>query len=352
MSDLRLSDVPAPQRATGICLVEVAACGICGSDVHILGGEIAVPHLPLTLGHEAAGIVRTVVDGVDGVAPGDRVFIDPMIVCGRCEACLVGRPHLCRARQIIGIHRDGALAELVAVPAGNLVPLPPDLDLLAASMIESAATPFHALTARAPSVAGEAVAVVGVGGLGFHAVAIARLLGASNVLAVDVREQALERALAHGATDAFLVEGDDVARAIRRSTSGGVAVSLECVGRPETCVLAADVLRPGGVCVLMGVARSPLTGPTLETFVARELEVRGAFAYSRAEIDRLVALAAAGMLDLGAAVSETYPLAAVGEAVAAVRNKRTSPVRVVVTPGDAAQADARRRSASQSASSG
>lgn len=330
----------------------MAACGICASDLHILGGEIAVPHLPLTLGHEAAGIVHTVGDGVDGVAPGDRVFIDPMIVCGRCAACRAGRPHLCRGREIVGIHRDGALAELVAVPAGNLVVLPPELNLLAASMIESAATPFHALTARAPAIAGDAVAVIGVGGLGFHAVAIARLLGASTVLAVDIRKEALDRALTHGATAAFLAEGDDVARTIRRATSGGVAVSLECVGRPETCVLAADVLRPGGVCVLLGVGRSPLTGPALETFVARELEVRGAFAYSRAEIDRLVAIAAAGLLDLGAAVSETYPLADVGDAVASVRDKQASPIRVVVTPGDAAQTDARSRSASQSASSG
>ncbi len=219
-------------------------------------------------------------------------------------------------------------------------------------MIESAATPFHALTARAPVFAGEAVAVVGVGGLGFHGVAIARLLGAAAIIAIDVREAALERALEHGATHAFLASRDDLARQIRRATHGGVSVSLECVGRPETCVIAAEVLRPAGVCVLLGVGPASLAGPNLETFVARELEVRGAFAYARSEIEGVVALVAAGRLNLRAAVSETYSLAEVSDAVGSVRDRRTNPVRVVVTPNGPIQTDATSRSASQSASSG
>jgi threonine dehydrogenase-like Zn-dependent dehydrogenase len=329
-SALRLEDVPIPDPGAAECLVEVAACGLCGSDIHILDGSVASAR-PLTLGHEAAGTVREVGGGVDGISVGDRVFIDPIVVCGYCAYCRSGRPNVCPHRQVLGLDRDGALAEFVAIPFTNLIPLPDQLTLEEAAMIESASTPFHALVKRAPPVAGEAVAVIGVGGLGFHAVKIATLLGAAAVIAVDVAEAALLRALDHGASHAFDARDPEVGHKVRAATGGGVAVALECVGEPAAQRTTFVCLRRGGVAVLLGVGDQDLAAPATARFVAQELEVRGAFAYTRDEIERVIRLAAAGRLDIGAAISERYPLAAVSDALASFRDKATNPVRVLVT---------------------
>jgi len=310
--------------------VEVAACGLCGSDLHILDGVTAVSR-PLTLGHEAAGTVREVGEDVHDIHAGDRVFIDPIVVCGHCAFCRSGRPNLCPRREIVGLNRDGALAEFVAIPFTNLIPIPAELTLEHAAMIESASTPFHALVKRAPRFAGDAVAVVGVGGLGFHAVEIAKLLGAATVIAVDVVEAALTRALLHGATYAFDARDPEVGRKVRAASEGGVAVALECVGQTSAQQTTFDCLRRGGVAVFAGVGVEPLGGPLTERFVAQEFEARGAFAYSRDDIERVIRLVSAGRLDVGAAISERYPLEAVDVAVASFRDKTTNPVRVLVT---------------------
>jgi threonine dehydrogenase-like Zn-dependent dehydrogenase len=327
---LRLEDIAIPAPAAGECLVEVAACGLCGTDLHILDGVTAASR-PLTLGHEAAGTVREVGENVDGIRAGDRVFIDPIVVCGQCASCRSGRPNICARRQIVGVNRDGALAEFVAVPFTNLIPIPDELTLEHAAMVESASTPFHALATRAPRFAGDAVAVIGVGGLGFHAVEIANLLGAAVVIAVDVAEAALSRALAHGASHAFDARDPEVGRKVRAASGGGVAVAVECVGEPSAQRTTFDCLRRGGVAVFAGVGIEPFAGPLTERFVAQEFEARGAFAYSRHEIERVIRLAAVGRLGIGAAISERYPLGDVEEAVASFRNRTTNPIRVLVT---------------------
>jgi threonine dehydrogenase-like Zn-dependent dehydrogenase len=330
-SRLRLEDVAIPTPAPGECLVEVAACGLCGSDLHILDG-VTTTSRPLTLGHEAAGTVREVGEDVHGIRAGDRVFIDPIVVCGHCASCRSGRPSICPRRQIVGLNRDGALAEFVAVPFTNLIPIPSELTLEHAAMVESASTPFHALATCAPRFAGDAVAVIGVGGLGFHAVEIANLLGAAVVIAVDIAEVALSRALGHGASHAFDARDPDVGRKVRAVSGGGVAVAVECVGQPSAQRTTFDCLRRGGVAVFVGVGVEQLAGPLTERFVAQEFEARGAFAYSRDEIERVIRLVAAGRLDVGAAISERYPLGAVNEAVTSFRDRTTNPVRVLVTP--------------------
>ena len=284
----------------------------------------------MTPGHEASGIVRKVGARVTEMQPGSRVFVHPILVCGHCAACAGGRPHVCPQRQIIGVDRDGAFAEFVAVPATNLVSLPDSIPLEAAAMIEPASTAFHALAGRAPSFAGEAVAIVGVGGLGLQAVALASLLGAAAVVAVDLDEPALERALERGATAAYDARDPGVARLVRTATGGGVAVAVECVGNAAAFATAFACLRRGGTVVVVGVGHETLAMPLAQRFVAHEYEARGSFAYSRDEIDRVIRLADAGRLDLGAAIGERFPLDAINDAVARSMSGAASPGRVLV----------------------
>jgi alcohol dehydrogenase, propanol-preferring len=335
---LTLEEVPVPEVGPADALVEVMACGICGSDLHIIEGVTPTPFKPITLGHEPAGVVRQIGAEVTSVSPGDHVFVNPILVCGVCDYCRRGRSHICAERRVVGIHRDGALAEFLSVPALNLLKLPPDLSFEEAAIIESASTPFHALTARAPVSAGDAVAVIGVGGLGVHGVQIAKLLGASAIVAVDVADVPLERARMLGATHVVNSLDEDPVAAVKRLTGAGVDVALECVGTADTCRWALEMLRPGGVAALAGIGPEPVPAPPTTITARTEIELRGVYAYAPNEIERVARLIAAGQLDARAAISEIVPLEHVNEGLESFREKRNFPVRVVVVPSRAEHA--------------
>ena len=328
-----VDEVPVPEIGPRDVLVQVRACGICGSDLHIMEGITPTPYRPITLGHEPSGVVARVGDEVTNVAPGDPVFVNPIVTCGTCDYCRRGRTHICASRRLIGIHREGALAEYVAVPASNVVKLPPGLAFDEAAIIESASTPFHALTARAPVRAGDTVAVIGVGGLGFHGVQIARLLGAAAVIAVDVAGVPLERALGMGATHAVNAGEVDPVAAIRAISGDGVDVALECVGREDTCRWAVEALRPGGIAALAGICADDLRLPPTAVMARVETEVRGVYGYAPYEIDRVARLISSGALDARAAISQSFPLERINEGLESFREKASFPVRVVITPG-------------------
>ncbi len=331
-TEFSIDEVPVPSMGATDCLVAVGACGICGSDLHIIEGRTAVPYRPITLGHEPAGVVAAVGDDVSRFSLGERVFVNPIIACGKCRACRQGRSQICVERTLIGIHREGALAEFVAVPGANLIRLPPNISLTEAAIIESASVPYHALTARAPVTPGDAVAIFGVGGIGLHGVQIARLAGASIIVAVDIAEVPLERARRLGATHVVNgLEADPLA-AIRDVTGAGVDIALECVGAPQSLSWAVEAIRPGGIAVLAGIGVDPIALPPSAIFARTELDVRGAYGYSSHELERVALLIASGQLDANAAISEVMPLHEVNAALESLREERKYPVRIIITP--------------------
>ncbi len=216
---LRIDDVPVPEPGPSDVVVRVAACGICGSDVHFLEGMPVPGGTPLTLGHEPAGIIESVGAGVTGWSVGDRVAITLGAGCGECRTCRMGHPNACLALIAPGLHIDGAFAEAIRVPASTLVRVPDGVSLAAAAVAtDCVASPYHALKCRAKVRPGEQVVVVGVGGLGSQAVRLAKVLGAERVVAVDRSETALARAAASGADATVLVrEGVDPVGEIRAS---------------------------------------------------------------------------------------------------------------------------------------
>jgi len=176
---LVLEDVPIPQIEASEILVEVKSCGLCGSDVHIIKGESSTGKVPITLGHESSGIIVHIGSRVEGWKPGDRVIISCITSCGNCSTCQMGRDSICLNRKALGVQLDGALARFMKVTPRNLVSLPDGISFEEGAILTDAvATPYHALKGRAKVRAGEAIAILGVGGLGIHAVKLARLLGA------------------------------------------------------------------------------------------------------------------------------------------------------------------------------
>jgi 2-desacetyl-2-hydroxyethyl bacteriochlorophyllide A dehydrogenase len=255
-------------------------------------------------------------------------------VDGTCAQCVAGRSQLCDSRSLIGIHREGGLAEYVVVPTRNLCALPASVPFeVGAIVMDAVATPFHALVDVAKVQPGEAVAVVGAGGLGLHAVQIAKLMGAYPVIAVDVRAAQRDRAAAHGADVVVDPGREAVAEAVLSATGGaGVPVAAEFVGHAETIGYAVESLAVGGRAVICGLGAEPITAQAPIVFVRRELQILGSYGFTISTLRRVLALVDAGLLDLGASITHRFPLAAADRALQTLHEKLDDPQRVVVTP--------------------
>ncbi len=263
---LRIERVPVPEPSAQEVLVKVSACGLCGTDLHLaVDGDLPVMRTPITLGHEAAGIIAAIGSDVAGLEKGNRVALFPSACCGACRFCLAGRESLCDVSQVYGMARDGALAEYVAVPARSVMMLPDAVPFdVGAIVTDGVATPFHALRSRGRLRAGETVGIFGCGGLGTHAVILARMMGAARIIAVDVNAAARDRALAAGADLSLDPAEGDVAKKIRRHLGGrGLDLALEFVGRPDTVELAVRSLGKAGRAVIAGVGPGRPSLPTL-----------------------------------------------------------------------------------------
>lgn len=331
---LEVQDVPRPEPARGEVIVAVRACGLCGTDIHLaIEGSIPVERTPITLGHEAAGVVASLGAGVGDVKEGDRVALFPAASCGACRFCRVGRESLCDRSKVYGMARDGALADFVAAPASSLIRLPEGVPFdIGAVATDGIATPFHALRARGRLQPGETVGVFGCGGLGTHAIQLARMMGAACIVAVDTDPRALERALRLGADLALNPEEDDVRRTIKKATGVGLDLALEFVGLAQTVELAMKCLGKGGRAVVVGVGPERPQLPPLLSFVGREQALLGSFGMDRRDIVDLFTLIAAGRLDLSASISARYPLEEANAALGHLASRKNGVVRVVVEP--------------------
>jgi len=326
--EISLSEVPEPVPADGEVLIAVDAAGVCGTDRHIVAGDLGVP--PGTVpGHEIAGTILETTHGVEGWNPGDRVAAFGQVTCGTCAACTSGRSNRCRRPQILGMARQGGFAERIALPTTSLVALPDEVpDGIGAIASDAIATPFHALTTVGRLQPGETVVVIGAGGLGVHAVQLARLCGAARVVAVDPSEAARDAATAAGADETFDPGStDEPARDLRRLARGATLV-LECVGSSETVELGLASLAPGGRLVVVGVGHTQPRLPPLGMFIGAELSVHGSFGSTPSEIATVLRLISSGRLDVSRSVSREVALAD----AAAIFSEPFGPARTVVVP--------------------
>ncbi len=328
---LELSEVPTPVPRTGEVLVKIAGCGLCHTDLHYIDHGVATfKQPPLILGHEAAGTIAALGPATDGRAVGDRVLIPAVLSCGRCGYCRQGRENLCDALVMLGNNVDGAYAEYVAVPAGELVPVPGDVPLDRACVIADAiSTPYHAVKHRGRVRMGDTVAVVGCGGVGLNVIQCAAVAGA-RVLAVDVNDERLQIARTLGAVETInprTVERVD--KAIRKVTDGGVDVAFEAIGTPATIELAFGLLRRGGRLCVIGYSHEPAK-ISAARLMYYELEIVGSLGCGAGEYPEILGLVRAGKIKLDPIVSGTVPLAAINDGLDRLR--RGEGVRWVVTP--------------------
>lgn len=330
---LELEHIPIPDIGDGDLLVRVRAAGVCHSDAHYRAGLSVMGALPITLGHEIAGVVETAGSRVTHFRAGDRVCLHYNITCGDCHYCTTGSEQMCATARMLGHHIDGGYAEFVRVPARNAIALPVEIPFeAAATLMCASATALHALI-KGRVKAGDTVAIFGVGGLGLSALQLARAMGAVDVFAVDIHPEKLQLAAAYHAipVDASRV---DAAQELRRLTDGrGVSLALEMVGLKKTLEQAIDCLGKLGRAVVVGVTQEPIAINTYRQLLGKEAEIIGANDHLLSELPLLVDLVRRGILDTSRVVSQVIPLDA------GVINRRldalesyTSDVRAVITP--------------------
>ena len=330
---LKLQEIPIPEIGPGEVLVSVRAAGICHSDAHYRAGRSAAHPLPLTLGHEVAGVIAEVGSRVGYLKTGERVCLHYMVTCGECEYCQRGVEQFCTRGQMIGKYRDGGYAEYIAVPARSVFRLPDEIPFEhGAVMMCSSATALHALN-KARLKPGETAAVFGVGGLGISAVQLAQAHGARQVFAVDIQPTKLDLARQLGAIPINAAETEPVAE-IRRLTGGrGVDVALELVGLPATMEQAFKSLAILGRVAIAGIGEQSLEIAPYRDLINREAEIIGVSDHLAQEIHALIDWTLHGRLDLRPVVSRTVPLQAeaINQALDDL-DANSAEIRVVIKP--------------------
>lgn len=310
---LEVGERPIPRPAPGEVLVRVRASGLCSTDLHLLSGRQPLGELPRVLGHELAGDVAELGEGVSGWQVGDRVTAAIDVTCGQCRPCRTGQTQRCAAMQRIGFERDGGHAEYVALPAANLVRLPPGLSYDAAAILPDAvACMYHSLIQQGQVGVGQRVLMLGVGGLGIHGVQIARLAGAE-VLATSRRPERLRLAEQHGAIPVHTGNAS-LEDAVAHFTQGeGVDLVVDNIGNRASVRQGLAALRPGGKLLIVGYLDETFEVPSLPLFKT-ELQIIGCRGSTKQDLIDVVRLAQEGRVT--PVVGLRYPLEEIREAAA------------------------------------
>lgn len=327
--DLRIEAVPVPRPGPGEVRLRVRAAGICGTDERIVTGARVVSY-PLTPGHELVAEVVERGTGVEGPSEGTRVVVVPNWGCGACGLCQGGRWNLCLGRTAVGIDRDGAFAEELAVPARCCWPAPDGLDDESLVLTEPLGVVVRAV-GRGQPAAGEMAAVVGAGTLGLLALQVLRARGC-RVLVISRSGRRLERARALGADGVVALETGDPLVALRGlGAPDGADLVVETAGTAaavELCLAQPGLVRPGGRVVLTGLPHEPARVAAF-WLVRREIEVRGSMIY-RDEFGAALDLLARGLVAARPLVTHRFPLERIHEAFAA--HRQPDAVKVAVLP--------------------
>lgn len=300
-------ELPDPTPGPGEIVVDVHRAGICHTDAHYRAGS-GKTNLPITLGHEVAGVVSAIGANVTDVREGQRVALHYLVSCGTCERCRKFGEQFCPTGEMLGKERDGGYAQRLVIPAVNAIPIPDNVSSdVAAIMMCSTATAHHALRLSGLK-AGESVAVLGFGGLGVSAVQLARALGASQVFAVDVVPEKLQLAASFGATPLDARE-TPVHKAILGATDGkGVDVVVEFTGNAEVARGGLRGTSPGGRLMIVAINLRKLEFDPFADLLVRERRIIGCSDHTRAELVELMELASSGKVDVSRAITRTVPL--------------------------------------------
>lgn len=334
--DIRLEEIAKPVPAPGEALIRIGEVGVCASDVHWYNeGRIGETVLngALILGHEFAGTVEAVGQGVSEVKPGDRVAVEPAIHCGKCDMCLEGRFNICRNVLFCGTPpTDGALCDYLAWPAHLLARIPDSISMGEAAMLEPMAIGVHA-TNLAGDLKGKTIGVLGAGAVGLSILQAAIVAGSGRVFAADLLPTRLELAGRLGAHRLFDANDPGMIESIKDATGGrGLDVVFEAAGRNDAVRAATEIVRPGGLVVVGGIPDDNLM--TIEASVVRRKELTlQLLRRSNDTLHDAISLLDDGRVDVKSYITHRFPLTDVEKALKTARDDKANSIRVVIEVG-------------------
>jgi len=334
LRELKIEEVPQPKldRPDAV-LLRIDRVGVCGSDVHYyVNGRIGrqVVEYPATVGHECSATVIEVGSAVERVGVGDRVAVDPAMVCGECDQCRAGRQNTCRKLQFMGCPGEapGAMAEYYVVPAQNCLPIPEAISLDQAVLAEPLSVSFHAVRLGEVYPAAR-VAVLGAGPIGLGVLICAKATAPCTVYVTDLLDERLRAAEACHADWTGNARRDDVYAAIRQQEPWGLDLVFECSGDPACIDLAQGLLTPGGTLVLVGIPPTPQVGVDFHMMRHRELMFRSV-RRQRGCVAPALRLIGEGHLDTRPLLTHRFPLEEVCDAFELVAGYRDGVIKAVI----------------------
>jgi len=346
-SSLTLTDLETPEPDAGEVRVRIAACGICGSDVHGYTGSTGRRIPPLVMGHEAAGIIDAVGKNVSGELVGQRVALDSTVFCGECEFCCNGKENLCTHRQVLGVscdtyRRQGCFAEYAIVPERCVYPLPDQMGFVAASLLEPLTIGLQAVRLGNASPATRSAIVIGAGTIGLAIIVALKSYGVQRIAAVDLDASRLNEAREFGADAVF--EADQITAkqlaewGASSADTDGADLVLEAVGAAASVETAIHAVTRGGTVVLVGNV-SPAVELPLQTVVTRQIRLQGSCA-SAGCYPEAIELAASGAVDLSRFVSRVAPLEDGIDWFERLHNREPGVLKVVLQPSEISEGEA------------
>lgn len=310
-------------------LVRITACGLCGTDVHIIQGKFRPTPPPHVLGHEMAGVVEESGAGVTGIRPGERVTVDSVVGCGMCDWCRRGATQFCPDGSEIGMNRPGGMQEYLIVPVRNLVPVPEGITDEVAAILD----PEILGALVKPGIeAGETLLVIGPGPAGLIALQIGRLLGAGRIILMGTRPERLALGAKFGADVTIDIGTAEPREAVMEATGGRRAdLVFDAAGSASSFAAALDLVRPQGKVVLYGVRGAPMPSVDIDVITLKDLVVYGALS-DRVGWERLFGWLLDGSLDLGSLITHRFPFSRAQEAYETVRDRRDGAIKAVLIP--------------------
>ncbi len=330
---VELTTEPVPPLEPGEALVEMSVSGVCGSDKAGAHGEHAFLKPPYYPGHEVVGVVLAVAGGVDKVEVGDRVTIEPTLVCGHCKPCRNGAENLCENLEFFGCgYREGGMADVFSAPAARLHKIPKGFSDYQAALVEPLATPVHAVRLTG-DLAGKTVAILGSGTIGLLALTAVRRAGAAKVLSTDTLASKRQLALDFGADIVADAGVDDLAGVVRAELGESADVVFDCVANQATLGEAIKMAIKGGTVVVLG---GPRKWASVDLPVIQEFQIRlqGAATYRWEDFDAAIDIIASDTFDANRFITATFPLPKAAEAFAAISSGGEVKILVVADPGD------------------
>ncbi|MFX1535632.1 MAG: zinc-binding dehydrogenase [Promethearchaeota archaeon] len=310
-NEINLEEIPDPSPGFGEIKIKIAYCGICGSDLHAYQGKHPFISLPATPGHEFSGRIVELGEGVKergmGFEVGQRVTCEPSLVCGQCYLCKTGRYNICENLRVMGCQAEGAMAEYLVVPAEKVVPIPEELSLKHAVLVEPLAVAVHAVRKSKMKI-GDNVVILGAGTIGLFLLQVAKLAGAKNIVVTDLQENRLALAKDLGATQVInAAKEDPTTILLKEKPFEGWEIVFEAVGHETTMRQALDIVRKGGKVTVVGVFGTETT-VIMGNVQDRETEIIGTLMYLMRDFKDAIDLIASRTVKVESLITSVYKL--------------------------------------------